>query len=45
MLGLLGFYDEFDDHASQPNGSLRDAVRPLWVGLTALWQLKLKSVR
>lgn len=29
MLGLLGFYDEFDTRSSQPNGSIRDAVRPV----------------
>lgn len=28
MLGLLGFYDELDDRSGQPNGSIRDAVRP-----------------
>ncbi|ROO90715.1 hypothetical protein EDD29_8453 [Actinocorallia herbida] len=27
MLGLLGFYDEFDDRAGQPNGSIRAAVQ------------------
>ena len=29
MLGLLGFYDELDDRPGQPNGSVRDAVRPV----------------
>ena len=29
MLGLLGFYDELDNHSGQPNGSIRDAVRPV----------------
>lgn len=33
MLGLLGFYDEFegspDGEGGQPNGRLRDAVRPV----------------
>ncbi|WP_327242161.1 hypothetical protein [Streptomyces sp. NBC_01320] len=29
MLGLLGFYVELDGHPGQPNGSPRDAVRPL----------------
>lgn len=28
MLGLLGFYDEFNDAGVRPNGRLRDAVRP-----------------
>ncbi|MFB8414664.1 hypothetical protein ACFC63_03975 [Streptomyces albidoflavus] len=28
MLGLLGFYDEFEKGNSQPNGSIRDAVQP-----------------
>ena len=27
MLGLLGFYREFDDRSGGPNGSIRDAVR------------------
>ncbi|MEV6508496.1 hypothetical protein AB0M61_20590 [Streptomyces sp. NPDC051642] len=29
MLGLLGFYDEFDDRSGRPNGSIHDAVRPV----------------
>ncbi|MER6346004.1 hypothetical protein ACWC10_29600 [Streptomyces sp. NPDC001595] len=29
MLGLLGFYDELDDRPGRPNGSIRDAVRPV----------------
>ncbi|MFJ9250907.1 hypothetical protein [Streptomyces sp. NPDC101776] len=29
MLGLLGFYDELDDHPGQSSGSIRDAVRPV----------------
>ncbi|MFF8027466.1 hypothetical protein ACFZDJ_41510 [Streptomyces sp. NPDC007896] len=29
MLGLLGFYDELDNRAGQPNGSIRDAVQPV----------------
>ncbi|MFD8749398.1 hypothetical protein ACFV0O_00200 [Kitasatospora sp. NPDC059577] len=29
MLGLLGFYDELDNRSGQPNGSIRDAVRPV----------------
>ena len=29
MLGLLGFYDELDDRSAQPNGPIRDAVRPV----------------
>ncbi|WP_055533330.1 hypothetical protein [Streptomyces graminilatus] len=29
MLGLLGFYDELDDRSGRPNGSIRDAVRPV----------------
>ncbi|MER7645463.1 hypothetical protein [Streptomyces sp. NPDC126522] len=29
MLGLLGFYDELDDRPGQPNGSIRNAVRPV----------------
>ncbi|WP_279580551.1 hypothetical protein [Fodinicola feengrottensis] len=29
MLGLLGFYDEFDACSNQPNGSVNDAVRPV----------------
>ncbi|MCE0447035.1 hypothetical protein CFC35_24755 [Streptomyces sp. FBKL.4005] len=29
MLGLLGFYDELDSHPAAPNGSVRDAVRPV----------------
>ncbi|WP_329264511.1 hypothetical protein OG223_50995 [Streptomyces sp. NBC_01478] len=29
VLGLLGFYDELDNRAGQPNGSVRDAVRPV----------------
>ncbi|MGW3989876.1 hypothetical protein [Streptomyces sp. NPDC004830] len=29
MLGLLGFYDELDDCSGRPNGSIRDAVRPV----------------
>ncbi|MEU3446808.1 HD domain-containing protein [Streptomyces thermolilacinus] len=27
VLGLLGFYDEFESRPGQPNGSIRDAVR------------------
>ncbi|MER8234102.1 hypothetical protein [Streptomyces sp. NPDC094049] len=29
MLGLLGFYNELDYGSEQPNGSIRDAVRPV----------------
>ncbi|MGW5235978.1 hypothetical protein ACWEQU_27740 [Streptomyces nodosus] len=29
MLGLLGFYDELDNHPGRPNGSIRDAVQPV----------------
>ncbi|MEU7031049.1 hypothetical protein AB0A60_30720 [Streptomyces sp. NPDC046275] len=29
MLGLLGFYDEFDNRAGGPNGPIHDAVRPV----------------
>ncbi|WP_406131264.1 hypothetical protein [Streptomyces sp. NBC_00989] len=29
MLGLLGFYDELDNCSGRPNGSIRDAVRPV----------------
>jgi hypothetical protein len=29
LLGLLGFYDELDNRSGQPNGSIRDAVRPV----------------
>ncbi|MEV7119208.1 hypothetical protein [Kitasatospora griseola] len=29
VLGLLGFYDELDNRSGQPNGSIRDAVRPV----------------
>ncbi|MER7645155.1 hypothetical protein [Streptomyces sp. NPDC126522] len=29
MLELLGFYDELDNRPGQPNGSVRDAVRPV----------------
>ncbi|MFI6403976.1 hypothetical protein [Streptomyces sp. NPDC050548] len=29
MLELLGFYDELDVRSGQPNGSIRDAVRPV----------------
>ncbi|MEU1536478.1 hypothetical protein [Streptomyces fagopyri] len=29
MLGLLGFYEELDNRSGQPNGSIRDAVRPV----------------
>jgi hypothetical protein len=29
VLGLLGFYDELDNRPGQPNGSIRDAVRPV----------------
>ncbi|GAA2679685.1 hypothetical protein [Streptomyces lunalinharesii] len=29
MLGLLGFYDEFEKSPGQPNGPVRDAVRPV----------------
>lgn len=29
MLELLGFYDELDNRSGQPNGSIRDAVRPV----------------
>ena len=29
MLGLLGFYDEFENCPGQPNGSIHDAVRPV----------------
>ncbi|MFJ3422000.1 hypothetical protein ACIPN8_37310 [Streptomyces sp. NPDC086082] len=29
MLGLLGFYDELDNRPGRPNGSIRDAVRPV----------------
>ncbi|MFJ5924707.1 hypothetical protein ACIQF6_19115 [Kitasatospora sp. NPDC092948] len=29
MLGLLGFYDEFENRSGRPNGSVRDAVRPV----------------
>ncbi|MEW1552197.1 hypothetical protein [Streptomyces tsukubensis] len=28
MLGLLGFYDEFDAQPGRPNGSIYDAVQP-----------------
>jgi hypothetical protein len=28
VLGLLGFYDEFDNCPGRPNGSVHDAVRP-----------------
>jgi len=29
VLGLLGFYDELDNRSGRPNGSIRDAVRPV----------------
>lgn len=29
MLGLLGFYDEFEDLPGQPSGSIRDAMQPV----------------
>ncbi|GAA3619470.1 hypothetical protein GCM10023079_06380 [Streptomyces chitinivorans] len=29
MLGLLGFYDEFEDRNDQPNGSIHAAVQPV----------------
>lgn len=29
VLGLLGFYDELDNRPGQPNGSIRDTVRPV----------------
>ncbi|MET7488525.1 hypothetical protein [Streptomyces sp. NPDC005538] len=29
VLGLLGFYDELDSRPDQPNGSIREAVRPV----------------
>ena len=29
MLGLLGFYDEFDNRSGRPNGSIHAAVRPV----------------
>lgn len=29
MLGLLGFYEEFDNHPGRPNGPIRDAVQPV----------------
>ncbi|GAA4792379.1 hypothetical protein GCM10023329_50400 [Streptomyces sanyensis] len=29
MLGLLGFYDEFQGFAGQSNGSIRDAMQPV----------------